>query len=247
MESSFPARILIVDDDHDVRESIGQALRAEGYTVEVAASGIEAVEKLERSNFNLMLLDVRMPGLDGMAVAKRAQDIQPGLAIIILTAHATVESAIAAVKSELVVDYLIKPASLQELVAAVSSALGKQALERRPQAPVTAEEFLVRFPLALDRKQRLVNIASSPIRTAYLTPGETAVLTILMHFPDRVCSCRMLAHQALGYDLQEGEARFVIRPYIFRLRQKIEVDASNPELIVTVRGRGYQLSPPPAA
>lgn len=241
MDSSFPARLIIVDDDHDVRDSVGQALREEGYIVELAASGFEALEMLEQTSFNLMLLDMRMPGLDGMAVAQRAQDVQPGLAIIILTAHATVESAIAAVKSELVVDYLIKPASLQELQEAIANALRKQALERQPQPPISSEEYLVRFPLALDRRQRLVNIASSPIRTVYLTPGETSVLTVLMNYPDRVCSCRMLAHQALGYDLHEVEARYVIRPYIFRLRRKIEVNPSKPELIVTVRGRGYQL------
>lgn len=123
MGSSSPPRLLIVDDDPGVRDSIGQALRAEGYDVDVAATGLEALDMLRNEIYGVMLLDLRMPGLHGLDVVLQAQDVQPKMAIVIMTAHASLESAIAGIRTEQVVDYLTKPVSLGELIRALDKAL----------------------------------------------------------------------------------------------------------------------------
>jgi DNA-binding NtrC family response regulator len=99
------ARILIVDDDANVLLALSRALRLKGYAfVDEAHSGPEAVEKLTRLPYDLMMLDIRMPEMDGMAVLQKAQQIRPNLLVIILTGHAAMESALAALKSGMVVD-----------------------------------------------------------------------------------------------------------------------------------------------
>jgi DNA-binding NtrC family response regulator len=130
MDSSSPPRLIIVDDDPDVRDSIGQALSAEGYEIEPAASGLEALEMMRNAAYDVMLLDLRMPGLHGLDVVLQAQDIQPKMAIIIMTAHASVESAVAGIRTDQVVDYLTKPVSLGELLRAMDKALQMNADRR---------------------------------------------------------------------------------------------------------------------
>ncbi|HEX7588290.1 MAG TPA: winged helix-turn-helix domain-containing protein, partial [Anaerolineae bacterium] len=96
--------------------------------------------------------------------------------------------------------------------------------------------------LQLDQEKRLLLIDESPSRTTELTDGEATVLTLFMKDPDRVLSCREITHAAWNYELEEWEAQALVRPYIFRLRQKVEPMPSEPQIIRTVRGRGYLLA-----
>ncbi len=258
-------RILVVDDEAHIRESLARALNLMGYHVQEAQSGREALELLEGASFDLMVLDMRMPEMDGIEVMQRARRLCSDLPIVVLTGHATLDSAIAAVKSG-AADYLLKPASVHDIAAAVGAALRSRTEQLRrqhwlrmmgeamdalrqteapPPAPLPAgmpvERFLRAGPLALDRQKRLVVVSSAPPCTAKLTEGETLVLTSLMGRPEQVLSCRQLARAAWGYDLDEFAAQSLIRPYIFSLRRKIESDPRNPQILLTVRGRGYCL------
>ncbi len=260
-----PTRILVVDDEPNIREGLVLALNLMGYRAEEAISGCEALKMLEGTPFDLMVLDMRMPEMDGIEVMQRARRICSDLPIIVLTGHATLDSAIAAVKSG-ATDYLLKPASLHDIAAAVGTVLRSRTEQLRrqhwlhvmdeamdalrqteapppssPPAEMPVERFLRAGPLALDRQKRLVIISSAPPHTAKLTEGETLVLTSLMDRSEQVLTCRQLARAAWEYDLDEFAAQSLIRPYIFSLRRKIESDPRNPQLLLTVRGRGYCL------
>jgi two-component system KDP operon response regulator KdpE len=261
------ARILIVDDDAHVLLALSRALRLKGYPhVDEAHSGMEAVEKLTHIPYDLMMLDIRMPEMDGMAVLQKAQQIRPNLQVIILTGHAAMESALAALKSGMVVDYLLKPASLEQVEAAIRKALRKRLAEMQQRhsletaiaaleqlktdtpvtpgrtAPVALERYLHAGPVSLDRDNRQATLKwEGRIHTAILTASEESILVLLMSRPGDVFSSRQIAREALNYDLTENEAKSIVHPHIVRLRRKIEQNSKHPGLIRTVRGRGYTL------
>ena len=273
---SMNARILIVDDEADIRHALGRILQLEGYSAEEASSGPQALQLLKKNSYDLMILDMRMPSMSGIEVMDTIRETHPNLCIIILTGQATLESAIAAAKSDGVENYLLKPVSNEEFVEAVASALTKRAQRLRQQKLVKAaaqmlgtmqhpeisadpltgaellppststenrERFIHVHPLTLDRKKRLMTIVNeAPPRIVELTKGEAAVLSTLMMHPDQTLSCYELVCNALGYDIDESEAESVIRPYIFRLRRKLEPSPRKPFLIHTVRRRGYCFS-----
>lgn len=124
--------ILVVDNEPDIRSALVSILSLEGYITDEASSGQEALDLLAQRPYHLMILDMRMPGLDGLAVMDRVRQHYPGLLIIILTGHASLDSAIASAKSEEVVDYLLKPLNNEAIVEAVARALEKQ-VERSRQ------------------------------------------------------------------------------------------------------------------
>lgn len=125
-------RLLIVDDEFNLRTSMSEVLRLNSYHVDEAASGQEALALLEHTSYDLMVLDMVMPGLHGVEVMRRARDLRPDLAIIVLTAHATVESAIASVKTD-VTDYMLKPCHVNDLAVAIERALQERARQQRRQ------------------------------------------------------------------------------------------------------------------
>lgn len=261
-----PARLLIVDDEPHIRSALSKALSLLGYMVDEADGGAAALARLQEREYDLMVLDMRMPDMDGTEVMQQVRQFQPELLIIILTGHASLENAIAAIKSE-AVDYLLKPVSTHEIAEAVQRALYKRserlhqrhlvqvigdALDALRQADPTCvasdnrEKDSPRFrrvrPLTLDYQKRLVIIEGQPDQTLQLTEGETAVLARLMARPDEVISCEELVRQAWGEDLKENEAQSVVRPHIFRLRRKLEAVLSGVRLIHTLRRRGYFFS-----
>ena len=264
------ARLLVVDDEPQIRSALVRGLGLMGYVVKEAGSGREALTLLKRAPCDAMVLDMLMPGMDGVEVMQRARQIYPDLAIVVLTGHPAIESAIAAVKSE-VTDYLVKPASVHDIADAVTRALhkrrertqGQQQLQELveglnqalttmrqaaappdllPLAPVSREPVLRVAPLTLDRRQRLVTLEGDPPRFIQLTSGEVAVLAVLMSYPNQVVSYRDLVRLAWDYPLSVPEARAMIRPYIFRLRQKLEANPKRPCLVRNVRGSGYMLA-----
>ena len=260
------ARLLVVDDEANLRAGLRNLLSLMGYHVEEAASGHEALELLENAPYDLMVLDMHMPGMNGVEVMRRARQVRPNLSIIVLTAHASMESAIAAVKSD-AADYMLKPFNVEDLAATISHALQERAEHLRHQqllnligqalgtldqteepaapssSPSPPPEYLLHAgSLTLDRRRRLVVMQGDPPLTIELTEGETAILAALMEHPDQVLSCSQLVRAAMGYDLDEQEAQNQVRLYIFRLRRKIEAGSSRPRLIRTMRGRGYFLS-----
>lgn len=267
LSPSAGVRILIVDDEDRVREGLRWSLHLSGYQVDEAASGVQALAILGRGAFDVMLLDMNMPAMDGVEVMERARRQQSDLAIIVLTGHATLDSAIAAVKAG-ASDYLLKPVSIQNLQAAVSRALLARAdflrqqrlvelmgqaadVLRSPNRPQPAATdwsiephaaLLTIGDLTLNVDKRLATVGGSTPRAAELTEAETAILQELMRHPDQVRSCRQLVRAAWGYEASEMEAAGIVRSHIFRLRKKLEVDPANPQYVKTVRGGGYFLA-----
>lgn len=268
------ARILIVDDEADIRFPLARILRLEGYLADETGSGVEALNLLAEHKYDVMVLDLRMPGIHGLEIMHQVHQIYPELLTIILTGQATLESAIAATKQDGVIDYLQKPVSNDKFIEAIGRALHKQNERRRQQQLVraaaqmltamqpsstgplngaadhssdvasslqdSAERFIHVRPLTLDRHKRLVTVTNNPTRVIELTKGEAAILACLMLNPNYTISCYELVVNGLGYEVGEEEAESVVRPYIFRLRRKLEAQPKNPKLICTVRRKGYR-------
>lgn len=262
------AHILIVDDEAHIRLPLARALSTLGHHTCQAGSGHEALHLLQQSAFNLMVLDMHMPDMGGVDVMHAARHQYPDMMIVVLTGYATLENAIAAVKSN-AADFLRKPAKLNHIVSTVEQLLAQQQqrLQRKrmvdtltqavatlhelennqlPAAPepvaAAGNAFIAVGPLTLDWQRRQVTFNGQPSPAVDLTDSESAVLHRLMTQPDRIFSCRELAHAALGYDADEFDAESVIRPCIFRLRRKLETGSQRSRLICTVRGRGYHFS-----
>lgn len=260
--ASEKVRLLLVDDEA-IRLVLARVFDRLGYQVTAAASGEEALFRLEQLSYDLMLLDLNMPGMGGVEVMRRAHEVQPELLIIVLTGHPTLDSAITAIKSE-VVDYLEKNVSISDIIDAVTRALQKRSsrlqkenldriLQDLPQllngselnsasismAGQNQSLTLSNRPLELNQASRSVKILDQPSRTIELTRGETAVLYSLMAYPDKPLTCQQLVQVAWGEKVEKTHAESIIRPYISRLRQKLETNPKRPNLIHTIRGRGY--------
>lgn len=262
------ARILVVEDEATTRKAVTRALNLSGYQADGAASGGQALDRVSSLPYDLMLLDLRMPGIDGVEVMKRVHKTHPDLLVIVFTAHATVESAIESVRAG-AIDYLLKPCSIRDIEAAISQALQRrqerlrrqhlirvmaealEALQAEDEQEAVAptgrlERFLQCGPLSLDQEKRLVVVSGAGdagSTDAELTAHEMALLAHLMQNSGTVFSSRDLAQGALGYEVGEFEAQDIIRPHISRLRKKIEPDPAHPRLIRTIRGKGYLFSP----
>jgi len=259
------ARLLIVDDERTTRLSLSEIFNLRGAHVTAAADGQEALNHLRESTFDLILLDLKMPGISGLQVAEEAQRAAPGTVIILLTAHASVDSAISALRQG-VFDYLLKPAQPRAIVEVVERGLIKRQEYIRRQnlvglmeqtvsalrgdeppagdrAPLAAPSGLIQIgPISIDLQRREAHASGRPL---VLTPTEFDTLAYLAQHADRVVSCRELVRAVHGYDTTEHEARPIMRVHIHRLRHKIESDPDSPERLLTVRAAGYMLVPEP--
>lgn len=242
--------LLVVDDD-TIRLVLTRAFSVIGYQVTAVDSGKAALACLEEANYDLMLLDLHMPGMDGIEVMHRAHEIQPELQIIILTGYPTLESAITSIKCD-VADYLQKPASINTIIDAVTRSLLRRAaslqkekldrfLQDSPQ-PLNQTEAHS-SPFLLNQARRSVEIVGQYPRTVQLTRGEMAILSSFMAYPDNPLSCQRLVQMAWGEKLDKAQAENIVRPYISRLRQKLEADPKRPRILRTIRGNGYLFTP----
>lgn len=260
--SVFPgAHILVVDDESATRRTLADLFTRMGYQATEAASGPAALEQIARRHFDLVILDLNMPGMDGSEVLKAARPLAPDTVFIILTAYGTLDSAIVGIRYG-AFDYLLKPSPVKEIVRAVEAGLAerrrrvngeepvalleraldslKAAAERQPATP-PAERFLQAPDLTVDTLRRLVVVRGQPVE---LTVTEFDILVYLLRHCDRVVSCRELAAHLRGYDLDERDARVFLRSHVHRLRRKVERDPDHPTLIRAVRGSGYRIEAP---
>jgi two-component system response regulator MprA len=220
-------KILVVDDERAVRESLRRALELEGYEIELAADGSEALYRLEGSEEpDALILDVLMPGVDGLEVCRRLRGSGSKLPVLMLTARTEVEDRVAGLDAG-ADDYVTKPFALEELLARV------RALLRR----TTDEEGeVVRFAdLELDPTTREVTRGGRPIE---LTRTEFSLLELFMRNPRQVLTRTIIFERVWGYDF--GYASNSLDVYIGYLRRKTEAEGE-PRLIQTVRGVGYAL------
>jgi len=216
-------RILIVDDDPEIVNFVRTGLVYEGYTVDTAINGAEALVRARELAPDLVVLDVMMPGLNGLEVAGRLR--QAGnVPILMLTAKGTTSDKVAGFESG-ADDYLVKPFDFEELLARI------KALLRRNQPPDA--EVLRYSDLELNTSTREVTRAGRDIS---LTPQEFDLLALFMRNPRQVLKRDLIYERVWGYDF-EGESN-VIEVYVRYLRNKLEA-GGGPRLIHTIRGVGY--------
>jgi len=219
-------RILVVDDERAVRESLGRALELEGYRVEYAADGGEALYRLESEQPDAIVLDVLMPGIDGLEVARRVRRAGNRVPVLMLTAREEVQDRVAGLDAG-ADDYLTKPFALEELVARL------RALLRR--STDGGGEFLRFADLELNTGTREVSRGGDAIE---LTRTEFSLLELFLRNPRQVLTRSVIFERVWGYDF--GFASNSLDVYIGYLRRKTEAGAKS-RLIQTVRGVGYAL------
>ena len=226
-------RILVVDDDRAVRESLRRSLSFNGYTVDLAEDGVEALDAIANERPDAVVLDVMMPRLDGLEVCRQLRSTGDDLPILVLTARDSVSERVAGLDAG-ADDYLPKPFALEELLARL------RALLRRTGPEDLAETALLTFgDLSLDPATREVHRGK---RSISLTRTEFALLEMLMANPRRVLTRSRILEEVWGFDFPtSGNA---LEVYVGYLRRKTEAEGE-PRLIHTVRGVGYVLRETP--
>ena len=236
------ANILVADDEIVERQTLTDILRLEGYHVAAVANGEAAVDYIRLNPVDLIVLDLRMPGMSGLDVIKVINQISPDVEIILLTAHGSIESAIDALRSQ-VHDYLLKPASPSQIIDSVARGLARRRKKirekERQQTDVSKEENAVVTlgdGIVVDYGRRLVR---SETRTILLTPAEGRLLRIFVENIGKVFTHRELVLLVQGYSTTQQEAPEILRPLVSRLRQKLSEIPSLMQRVVSVRGTGY--------
>lgn len=235
------SNILIVDDEPVARQSLSEILRLEGYSVNAVPNGQAAVEYVRTHPVDLMVVDLRMPGMDGLEVVQVVNSVSPETEVILLTAFGTTETAIQALRLR-VHDYLLKPAPPSQVVNTVKKGLARRdaRLKARGGTAVDVDESELEISLKdgthIDLSRRMIQLKK---QTIHLTPAEGRLLRVLMENPGRVFTHRELVLLVQGYDTSQREAPEILRPLVSRLRHKLEEFPALAESIVSVRGTGY--------
>jgi two-component system response regulator MprA len=219
-------RVLVVDDDPAVRDSLRRSLAFNGYEVDVAADGEEALHRLGRQRPDVVVLDVMMPRLDGLATCRALRAAGDDVPVLMLTARDEVSDRVAGLDAG-ADDYLPKPFALEELLARL------RALLRRAVRSAADEDQLRLADLTLDPGTRDVRRGDRPIR---LTRTEFSLLELLLRHPRQVLTRDRILEEVWGYDFPTTANSLEV--YVGYLRRKTEAEGE-PRLIHTVRGVGY--------
>jgi two-component system response regulator MprA len=213
------AAILVVDDDASIRRMLVRALAAEGHSVEAVADGGAALASIERFQPDAVVLDIAMPGLDGLAVSRRLRGKGLAVPVLLLTARDAVADRVKGLDAG-ADDYLVKPFATEELLARL------RALLRRGREP---EELLALDDLVLDLETRTVTRGTAVLS---LSGRETDLLELLLRHPRRVVSREQAVNEIWG-----AASLNVVDRYVSNLRRKL----GDPPLIETIRGVGFVL------
>jgi DNA-binding response OmpR family regulator len=238
------ANLLVVDDEPITRQSLTDILRLEGYTVNYVPNGEAAIEFVRMYPVDLIVLDLRMPGMGGMEVMRALSQLSRDTEIILLTAHGSMETAMDALRYR-VHDYLLKPASPKQILESVDRGLSRRAakMARKNDGSPTPSEFppqVVQFSdgTVVNTTRRIVERGGVVVQ---LTSAEGHLLKVFVENPGRVYSPRELILLVHGYEVSQREAQEVLRPLVSRLRNKIRNFPALYDHIVNVRGTGYLL------
>ena len=235
---SAPARILLVDDDATVTEVLTLYLEREGFAVEAAADGDGALARAAASTPDLVVLDLMLPGTDGLEVCRRLRREAP-VPVVMLTARGDEADRIAGLELG-ADDYVVKPFSPRELTARVKAVLRRaQGGGPAAVAPGPGGDPVLRAgPLVVDTAARQVHVGG---REVALTAREFELLAFLARHPRRAFRREELFEQVWGWTYGDTAT---VTVHVRRLREKIEADPARPRLIVTVWGVGYRFEPP---
>jgi len=259
--------ILIVDDENHLRLSLSLILQKENYRVDTAANAEQALDNLKLHEYDLMFLDLNLPGMSGIDLLLEVHKQFPRMPVLILTAHAALESAIQAVRLG-ARDYLIKPAEPAEIVVRVAEVLAES------EQPARKKEIVGQIQTLLVELQKIEGEDMTPTSTLAALPSDAPArflkkgvfeldlharhatlngryiqvsgiyfdyLATLLRFAPKPVAYKTLVKESQGYDVEVTEARDLARWRIHELRKIIEVDPERPRYILTVRGAGYRL------
>lgn len=227
-------KIFLVEDDSDIATLLQLSLKDEGYEIIHEADGARAVELLEKHVWDAVILDLMLPGVDGLEICRRIRQMSFYLPVIIISARTSETHRVLGLEMG-ADDYLAKPFSVLELMARVKALFRRQeamSQNLRMEAGIITVHGVEIDPLA--REVRLQG------KSLDLTPREFDLLYFFARHPGEVFSRQALLDQVWGYQHEGYE--HTVNSHINRLRTKIENDAAEPEIILTVWGRGYKLA-----
>lgn len=236
--SSFasPIRVLLVDDEPSIRRALRTPLNEMGFATTEASRGEEAIQLMQSQTFDIVLLDVNMPGIGGMKTLARLRSMAPALPILMLTVVDEEEDKVAALESG-ADDYITKPFSIREVIARMRSAVRRaQAPDRKEDAPVTIGD------IEMQPVRRIVTKLGQPI---HLTRKEYDILYYLMTHAGRAVTYGKLLTSVWGPEYRH-EVDY-LRTFVRQLRKKIESDPSSPKYLLTDAYVGYRFAESPAA
>jgi two-component system, OmpR family, response regulator len=222
-------RILLVDDEHSIQTLLSYPLRKDGYLVTSATDGREALERFEEGRFDLVILDLMLPRLDGVEVCRELRS-RSQVPIIMLTAKGSETDKVAGLEVG-ADDYITKPFSMREFRSRVKAALRRSRMAGEP----AGEESIEHGELKIDYGRRMVTLHDEEVRVTYV---EFEILGALARSPGRVLSRETLLEHVWG-DSEYRDPR-TVDVHIRHLREKIESEPKNPEFLFTVRGVGYR-------
>ena len=256
--------ILIIDDEAPLRQTLARILQRAGYEVTTAESGEMGLAILSNASFDLVYMDIRMPGMAGLDTLKVIHASQPNLPVILFTAQPDMQSAVEALRLG-AMDYLLKPLQPEVLIERTRVALARQEKERRKReiqsqieslqnelrglesdesaspseipASVSEDRFLSRGKLTLDLHTRRITVGK---RAVSLPPTAFDYLLVLVRHAPNVVDYQTLVAEAQGYEVETREAQELSKWHIHHIRQAIEADAQNPTFIINIRGSGYR-------
>jgi DNA-binding response OmpR family regulator len=227
------ARVLVVDDDETVSTVVAGYLDRAGHEVSLLADGRAALDAMTQQRPDLVVLDIMLPGMDGLEVCRQARRTFPDLPVVMLTALAEPDDRIAGLELG-ADDYVTKPFSPRELVLRVDSVLRRVTAE----PPAGARLPLTAGAITVDPAARRAFRDGTELS---LTVRELDLLTFLMRNPGRAFSREQLMHEVWGWTFGDQST---VTVHVRRLREKVEDDPTHPSLIQTVWGIGYRLEPP---
>jgi DNA-binding response OmpR family regulator len=261
---NISGHILVIDDEAALRKTLARILQQAGFEVTTAENGEQALAFLESTTYDLVYMDLRMPGLHGLDTLKLVHEMHPNLPVILFTAQPDLNSAVEALRNG-ATDYLLKPLKPQAVIDRTKNILATQQREKRKREiveqieslqsefkniennvegktitppPALKERFLKRGILVFDLHARRLTINEEMIN---IPPTSFDYLLVLArHAPD-VVDYQTIVAEAQGYQADVREAQELTKWHIHQLRQAIEKDARNPSFLINVRGTGYRL------
>ncbi len=227
MNASGPLRVIVVDDEPAIRRFLRTSLRAEGYEVVEEETGEAALIEIRRRTPDLIMLDLGLPGLDGLEIIRRLRGAGTAVPIIVLSSRTDERGKVEALDLG-ADDYVTKPFGVDELLARIRAAL-RHRLQQQGEQPVFHSG-----DLTVDLVRRIVTVRGTPVK---LSPREYDILRLLIQHAGKVLTHRMILKEVWSAD---ADVQY-LRIYIRQLRQKIEPDPERPTHILTETGVGYRL------
>ena len=261
---TIPAKILIIDDELALRQTLARILQRTGFDVTTAKNGEQGLAFLETTTFDLIYLDIRMPGLAGPEVLKLVHASHPTIPVVLFTAQPDINSAVEALRSG-ATDYLLKPLKPETIIERTKTILAVQQKELRkreiqeqiealqaelrgiaseetvpagpPRLGASSERYLKRGTLVLDLHARRLSIGERPVS---LPPTSFDYLLVLVRHAPEVVDYQTLVAEAQGFQAEAHEAKELSKWHIHHIRQAIEPDENHPTYLFNVRGTGYR-------